>query len=35
MDADTLFEIGSLSKPFTATLATLAAVHGKLDLDAR
>ncbi len=34
VDADTLFEIGSLSKPFTATLATLAAVHGKLDLDA-
>lgn len=34
VDADTLFEIGSLSKPFTATLATLAAVRGKLDLDA-
>ncbi|WP_110707024.1 class C beta-lactamase [Salinicola sp. CR57] len=34
VDGDTLFEIGSLSKIFTATLATLAAVEGKLDLDA-
>jgi beta-lactamase class C len=30
----TLFEIGSLSKTFTATLASLAAVEGKLDLEA-
>jgi beta-lactamase class C len=31
---DTLFEIGSLSKPYTATLASLAEVEGKLDLGA-
>lgn len=30
----TLFEIGSLSKPFTATLASLADVQGKFDLKA-
>ncbi|WP_280570177.1 class C beta-lactamase [Chromohalobacter sp. 296-RDG] len=34
LDNDTLFEIGSLSKTLTATLASLAAVEGKLDLDA-
>ncbi|WP_280564289.1 class C beta-lactamase [Chromohalobacter sp. 48-RD10] len=34
LDNDTLFEIGSLSKTFTATLVSLAAVEGKLDLDA-
>ncbi|MDV6318246.1 class C beta-lactamase [Chromohalobacter sp. HP20-39] len=34
VDEATLFEIGSLSKTFTATLASLAAVEGKLDLDA-
>jgi len=34
VDDTTLFEIGSLSKTFTATLASLAAVEGKLDLDA-
>ncbi|WP_110654697.1 class C beta-lactamase [Salinicola halimionae] len=34
VDDDTLFEIGSLSKTFTATLASLAAVEGKLDLEA-
>ena len=34
VDGDTLFEIGSLSKTFTATLATLAAARGQLDLDA-
>ncbi|WDY60618.1 beta-lactamase [Pseudomonas sp. PSKL.D1] len=32
--ADTLFEIGSLSKTYTATLAALAAAEGKLDLSA-
>lgn len=32
--ADTLFEIGSLSKTYTATLAALASAEGKLDLDA-
>lgn len=31
---DTLFEIGSLSKTFTATLAALASAEGKLDLNA-
>ncbi|MAM58571.1 MAG: class C beta-lactamase, partial [Salinicola sp.] len=31
---ETLFEIGSLSKTFTATLASLAAVEGRLDLEA-
>lgn len=30
----TLFEVGSLSKTYTATLAALAAVKGQLDLDA-
>jgi len=34
VDGDTLFELGSISKTFTATLASLAAVQGKLDLDA-
>ncbi|MAM59270.1 MAG: class C beta-lactamase, partial [Salinicola sp.] len=34
VDDDTLFELGSISKTFTATLASLAAVQGKLDLDA-
>lgn len=34
VDDDTLFEIGSISKTFTATLASLAAVEGKLDLEA-
>ncbi|WP_110650261.1 class C beta-lactamase [Salinicola peritrichatus] len=34
VDDDTLFEIGSLSKTFTATLAALASVEGKLDLEA-
>lgn len=34
VDGDTLFEIGSLSKTFTATLASLAAVEGRLDLEA-
>ncbi|WP_110693076.1 class C beta-lactamase [Salinicola halophyticus] len=34
VDDETLFEIGSLSKTFTATLAALAAVEGKLDLEA-
>ncbi|BBH46388.1 class C beta-lactamase [Pseudomonas sp. KU43P] len=32
--ADTLFEIGSLSKTYTATLAALASAEGKLDLQA-
>lgn len=32
--ADTLFEIGSLSKTYTATLAALASAEGKLDLNA-
>lgn len=31
--SDTLFEIGSISKTFTATLATYAQEHGKLSLD--
>lgn len=31
---DTLFEVGSLSKTYTATLAALANAEGKLDLDA-
>jgi len=31
---DTLFEIGSLSKTYTATLAALASAQGKLDLSA-
>jgi len=31
---DTLFEIGSVSKTFTATLAALASAEGKLDLNA-
>jgi beta-lactamase class C len=31
---DTLFEIGSLSKTYTATLAALASAEGKLDLNA-
>jgi beta-lactamase class C len=30
---DTLFELGSISKTFTATLATMAALEGKLSLD--
>ncbi|MCK0715212.1 class C beta-lactamase [Chromohalobacter sarecensis] len=34
VDGATLFEIGSLSKTFTATLASQASVQGKLDLDA-
>ncbi|WP_298837172.1 class C beta-lactamase [uncultured Salinicola sp.] len=34
VDGETLFEIGSLSKTFTATLASLAAVEGRLDLEA-
>ena len=34
VDDETLFEIGSLSKIFTATLASLAAVEGRLDLEA-
>ncbi|GHB34279.1 beta-lactamase [Salinicola rhizosphaerae] len=34
VDDDTLFELGSVSKTFTATLASVAAVQGKLDLDA-
>ena len=32
--ADTLFEIGSLSKTYTATLVALASAEGKLDLQA-
>ena len=32
IDRDTLFEIGSLSKTFTATLASYAVVSGKLSL---
>jgi len=32
--ADTVFEIGSLSKTYTATLGALASAEGKLDLDA-
>ncbi|WP_060507441.1 class C beta-lactamase [Pseudomonas sp. NBRC 111124] len=32
--SDTLFEIGSLSKTYTATLAALASAEGKLDLEA-
>ncbi|MFK0095161.1 class C beta-lactamase [Pseudomonas sp. NPDC090592] len=32
---DTLFEIGSLSKTYTATLAALASAEGKLDLAAK
>ncbi|WP_225917171.1 MULTISPECIES: class C beta-lactamase [Pseudomonas] len=31
---DTLFEVGSVSKIFTATLVAMASVEGKLDLDA-
>lgn len=34
VDDDTLFEIGSLSKTFTATLASQAATQGELDLEA-
>ncbi|WP_251976134.1 class C beta-lactamase [Salinicola avicenniae] len=34
VDNETLFEIGSLSKPFTATLAALAVEEGRFDLDA-
>ena len=34
ISADTLFEIGSLSKTYTATLAALASAEGKLDLQA-
>lgn len=34
VDDDTLFELGSISKTFTATLASLAVVEGRLDLDA-
>lgn len=34
VDDDTLFELGSVSKTFTVTLAALAAVQGKLDLAA-
>jgi beta-lactamase class C len=30
---DTLFELGSISKTFTATLATMASLEGKLSLD--
>ncbi|MCK0207256.1 beta-lactamase [Starkeya koreensis] len=32
VEADTLFELGSVSKTFAAALATLAALRGKLDL---
>ena len=34
VSADTLFEIGSLSKTYTATLAALASAEGRLDLQA-
>ena len=34
VDADTLFQIGSISKTFTATVALRLAEEGKLDLDA-
>ncbi|UVL01632.1 class C beta-lactamase [Pseudomonas sp. B21-047] len=34
VSADTLFEVGSLSKTYTATLAALASAEGKLDLKA-
>ena len=34
VDADTLFQIGSISKTFAATLAALLAQRGRLDLDA-
>lgn len=34
VDADTLFQIGSISKTFAGTLAALHAQRGKLDLDA-
>jgi len=34
VDGETVFEIGSLSKTFTATLASLAAIEGNLDLSA-
>ena len=34
VSADTLFEVGSLSKTYTATLAALASAEGKLDLHA-
>lgn len=33
IDRDTLFELGSISKTLTATLATYAAEHGKLSLN--
>ena len=34
VNRQTLFEVGSLSKTYTATLAALASAEGKLDLDA-
>src|SRR6185312_5944412 len=34
VDADTLFQIGSISKTFAGTLAALLAQRGRLDLDA-
>ena len=34
VDGDTLFQIGSISKTFTATLAAILAQQGRLDLDA-
>lgn len=34
VEADTLFELGSVSKTFTAALAALASLRGKLDLSA-
>lgn len=34
VDGDTLFQIGSISKTFTAALAALLAQRGLLDLDA-
>ncbi|MGV8843207.1 MAG: class C beta-lactamase [Pseudomonas sp.] len=34
VDGETVFEIGSLSKTFTATLASLAAIKGNLELSA-
>ena len=34
VDADTLFQIGSITKTFTATLAMRLVEHGQLDLEA-
>lgn len=34
VNRETLFEVGSLSKTYTATLAALASAEGKLDLNA-